>query len=495
VPRARAAYELPTPLDSPASAAPEVEPEYPSAVHLVDNRWLLADGRGTILVLDIPSDGSAVLVATHDLGPDAPFSLHAATISNGGATVALVSTAVRLRREPGAERSASSVEFHVRVLELPHALGEPPCVLWEGAGAGAPTFASYDPARGAFLVLGESPYSASAPEADPAPAADELAPIPRAGETLDAPPLYAWTQTGDGVSVTFTQPRALRASAFTVEIRADAIALTVSGTVVLPRTALWDGCMPDESTWTWDAPAGALTLELAKAHADTRWPQLFASGANAPDVPEALDPSARAAIAEALEKHTADAADAAARGPVPSLARGEADDDVDADVAEHAWLTWAPARAGAHTDADRTPVPLLATPLPGFAAPDAPATLVAKRGLDGLLFALAPGADGGADRWAHAGTFPALAFVLASKRETRFVLHAGAHAAFALEAGAGNAFVFRAPGRALYGQQMIVRVGPGLLGACALRAADGAAAAVLCLCERELVLLRGLIPE
>jgi hypothetical protein len=206
-------------------------------------------------------------------------------------------------------------------------------------------------------------------------------------------------------------------------------------------------------------------------------------------VPEALDASARAAIAEALEKRTADAD---VRGPFQAPPRGEADDDADATVAEPACLTWAPARASAQQKIDAAPVPLLALPLPGFAAPDASATLVAKRGVDGLLFAAPPA---GAGAWAHTAMFPALAFVLASKRDARFVLHAGTRAALALEAGAGNAFVFRAPGKALYGQQTIMRVGPGLLGACALRAADGAPVAVLCLCDRELVLLRGLISE
>jgi len=53
--------------------------------------------------------------------------------------------------------------------------------------------------------------------------------------------------------------------------------------------------------------------------------------------------------------------------------------------------------------------------------------------IDGLFYTapVLPGIDG----WSHMATFPALSFVLASKRDTKFVFHAGKDAVLVFESG------------------------------------------------------------
>jgi hypothetical protein len=197
-----------------------------------------------------------------------------------------------------------------------------------------------------------------------------------------------------------------------------------------------------------------------------------------------------------------------------SLMGDEIDVEVDAESGRPFVVTWieeaakpgAPQLICPHPS---VPYSLLSTAIPLASSAPADPTVTIKHDVDGLLFA--PPASSDTYRWTHQSTFPALAFVLATKRDTRFVYHYSTRACLAFDAPAllpgpqmtrhnlsgGNLFAYFAPpvsrARETKGTQMVVRVGgPGsgaLMGVSAIEL-DGGETAVLALCENELVVLR-----
>ncbi len=184
---------------------------------------------------------------------------------------------------------------------------------------------------------------------------------------------------------------------------------------------------------------------------------------------------------------------------------------------------------------------LLATSLPGSSSEDA---VVIKHDLDGAIFTSSSAA---ASDWKHTATMPALAFVLASKRDAQRVhIHrrqkvddkdagyvalafesapqvtgSGGNGSSNIASGAGNLFLYYSPSNstAKHAQSRVVRLGANavvqgsdlkdgssdevgsasgaLLGVCSAvipRAKEqGEAEVLLCLCENRILLLRGVL--
>ncbi|KAG6333840.1 hypothetical protein ID866_5252 [Astraeus odoratus] len=420
-------------------------------------------------------------------------------------------------------------------------------IAWRRRGEDVPTLAAYDPSRNAHVLFGTSPYRDIG---TPAPAyelsLDEFAPIPRAGENLDGgneanrqpskPYPYSWTQTADSVTVAFPLPSSTLKSSITVLFSPTTLTVHVKGVpsvegVFLPHYSgkqLWDGIHPSTSFWTWDREGehafGILTLHLDKANEGMKWMHVFAGAGNrtspsatAPvgnnadedvDVPETLDPSELYLIREALQKYTdtlragEDISGLGLGCGLPSLAQGEMDDEVDNSVGRPATFTWvaedgsAPSWTG---NKEASPINLLSVPLPGM---DSPLSgLVIKNGIDGTMHVLEATAEPSL-RWTHIGTFAALAFVLASKRDTRFTYHTQ-EAVFAFENGSvdrgGNVYIYwRSSPTQLWAKQSVLRVGDGnagsLLGIGSFRTAKSSGngnylTTIACLCENQLVIL------
>jgi len=505
--------------------------EYPSVAHLSDSTLLVADGYGTLYALYIdPSNASSTVKGIYELPIESnvtkPFRIHSVATSGEYTGLLLLSSA---SRQPFSGSSAtpastlsrrSSVVFDIYAvrLDLSSTSSEDSVsafnICWCLRGQDAPLYVAYEPARDAFLLVGSAPYLAiDGPKQDEhKPAPNEPAPTSREGEALDGsasanpdrPPPYAWTQDDEEVTIALPLPSSTTKGSIAVLFSPQSLSLHVAGAPDdVPRysaSRFWAGISPASCFWTWDASDtaryGLLTLHVEKQHAHTRWPSIFDASAGQPDVPETLDPSALANIREALEKFTVSTADTDA---IPSLAKGERDDEADAEVGSTAVLTWAAASDGcmpdwATDDADGT-LNVLTTPLPGtHAGPGV--SLVVKHTIDGLLFTHA------ADQpmWTHTATYSALAFVLASKRDTRFIHHVPGRGVIALEGGAGeyggNAYIYRdSPQTALWAKQAILRAGGGasgaLLGVCGI--CIGGINAVVCLCERELVILRDVL--
>lgn len=230
------------------------------------------------------------------------------------------------------------------------------------------------------------------------------------------------------------------------------------------------------------------------------------------EVPETLDPSELYNIRESLEKYTnslRDGEDAGGIGlgtGVPSLGQGEIDDEMDAAIGRQVYITWITAATSTMEDESTTipddvPFSLLSTAVPG--ASTAELSLVIKNSIDGVVFSLQTTSIPPAPVpiWTHTSTFPALAFVLASKQDTRFTYHISSKAVLAFDNGTrdhgGNVYVYRSNiaqkvGEEKWAKQIVLKVADGLsgslLGVGALKTSNGEHV-LLCLCEGELVVI------
>jgi len=227
------------------------------------------------------------------------------------------------------------------------------------------------------------------------------------------------------------------------------------------------------------------------------------------DVPETLDPSELYLIREALQKYTEgmrtceDISGLGFGRGLPSLAQGEIDDEVDDSVGRLVIFTWVGEDGSAPSwwmgNKETSPFNLLSAPLPGTGFPSS--SLVVKNGIDGTMYVPEAAAEPSSG-WTHIGTFSALAFVLASKRDTRFTYHTQ-DAVLAFENGSvdrgGNVYIYwRSTSTQLWAKQSVLRVGDGnagsLLGVGSFRTdkihgSGSYPATITCLCENQLVLL------
>jgi len=475
-----------------------------------------------------------------------PFRLHTALSADGQAVAVLSFKCVRESPpDASSSRKTALVEFDIVAVRIPLQATNssdtvsPLEILWHRRGSRVPFYTAYDKHRRVLILAGGSPYrqiGQSTTERHDS-SADEFALTPRANDGAPAPapasppkpPPYAWTQDSEELTVAFPFPSSTPKANITVLFSPQTLTLLVQGgdgddsaaavAAAAPRyaaTRLWGPIAPSSSFWTWDAHGGAqtyglLTLHIEKQHAGTRWPHLFDTTANnktEPEVPETLDPSELHAIRESLEKYTAalqeGRAGAAGAGAMPSLADGEVDQEVDAAVGTETCITWVPAAADGDIDPAwvredwDVPFTALSAPLPGIGNE---VSMVVKHTIDGLLFVLSDeDKASGMPVWTHSSTFSALAFVLASKRDTRFTYHVPSKAVLAFEGGGpeygGNLYIYRdAKPKSNLAKQAILKltghISGSLLGVGAIR--NGEEVVILCLCERELLVLRNVL--
>lgn len=484
-----------------------------------------------------------------------PFRLHAARKISSTRGVALLSSKYYPNTE-SKRPNLSNVQYDIWSVsidfeDMSQDKATPFEILWHRRGNSVPASVFFDESRQTYILVGNSAYRSlnnqPAPSYTPSP--DEIAPIPRADENLDdpsnqgpsndlptKPPPYSWTQTSETVTVAFPLPASTSKADIKVTFSPRTLSLLVRGndesnSVPLPRyttKALWDGIQSSTSYWTWDREAehsfGLLTLYLDKQHEGTRWSQVFASAgttlstrstnsdANTDvEVPETLDPSELWHIRESLEKYTAalqkgdDPSGLGLGRGVPSLGEGEMDEEIDSNIGDFVSITYVaeegtPPSWSTNLGMD-TLLSLLSTPLPGSITSEEPPSVVIKNGVDGVYFTLGNASDpSDPPTWTHTSTFSALSFVLASKRDTRFVHHIGSHVVLAFESGArdlgGNVYIYHnTPTRTTkFASQSILKIGGGsggsLLGVGHVKTRGGETL-VCCLCEGELVAMRG----
>lgn len=524
-----------------SDAAPVVHKEYPSVAFISPTLAVVADGNGYLYIFTIRENGGSepIGVYTLPLGSTAvPFRIHAVHRTSPMSAIAIFSSRFYAESARGMKHQPTNFDIwavNINLLSLqPSTEPRHLDVLWHRRGQEVPIFATYVDSLRSHLLVGGSTYP------DPnvsklkayEPSVNEFAPIPRPNENLDVqavskPLPFSWNQTPNSVTVAFPLPSDTLKSQIHVSLSPNA--LTLSTDITTPTAAplpsylnnpLWDGILSSSSYWTWDREAehtcGLLTLYLTKRNEGTRWMQVFASSATSgiedPEVPETLDPSELWHIRESLEKYTAalqtgeDVSGLGLGRGVPSLASGEMDEDVDASVGRQAYLTWV---AGdgltpPWAETEEVPFQLLSTPLPGKINDSTSGiSLIVKNDLDGIVYTLDTQQQQQdatpIPRWVHASTYSALAFVLASKQDTRFTHHMPSTAVLAFESGVrdwgGNVYIYRSASvKENWAKQAILKVDDGrggsLLGVGALARADGQNI-VVCLTEGELVLIIG----
>ncbi|KAH9969584.1 hypothetical protein BC827DRAFT_1151598 [Russula dissimulans] len=551
-----AIYDLPQPTQTPASDSSQRE--YPSSVFVDAQTLICADGHGTLCILTLSSINPATLLGVYELpmtlnissSSPIPFRLHAAHIADDHAVAVLSFKSLsEVPPDSSSSRKTPPVAFDVVGVRVPLQVVEdnnaisPLHVFWHRRGTSVPLYTAHEKRRNLHVLVGGSPYRqvGQPPAERHEPSPNDFAPTPRADDAPQPgpaasppkPPPYAWTQDSEELTVAFPFPSSTPKAHINVLFSPRTLTVLVQDSNPnanpdpdqdpdAPRyaaTRLWDAIVPSSSFWTWDAHAaqayGLLTLHLEKQHAGTRWPHLFdTTAADAPpavrvEVPETLDPSELYVIRESLEKYTSalkETGGGGAGGMVrpSSLADGEMDEDVDAAVGTEACLTWVSSADGADSDAAwaqeewDVPFTALSTPLPGMGSE---ISIVVKHTIDGLFFVLSDGdTANGTPAWEHSSTFSALAFVLASKRDTRFTYHVLSKAVLAFEGGStesgGNLYIYRdAKPKSNQAKQAILKLAGNtsgsLLGAGAIR--TGEEVTILCLCEGELLVLRNVL--
>jgi len=553
------------PMDT--SAAFTVQREYPSSGFLSSAAVAVTDGNGLLYILPINNSDESEPIGIFTLrtggAVDSPFRLH--HIHRASPTTAMLLLSSRFysldeRKKPIGGNNHTLAEFDIwatKIDLLSLRSGSEPRelkVLWHRRGQDVPLYANFVQEVNSFLIVGGSAYSdPNIPLTKPyEPTSDEMAPIPRANENLDTPsapkPLpYSWTQTSDAVTVAFPLPSSISKTKIkvlfttqTLTLHVDAYPLESAGDsppVPIPHysgKAFWDSVNTTSCFWTWDREAesayGLLTLHMEKKNEGTRWMQVFAApamttttvaeGIEDVEVPETLDPSELWHIRESLEKYTAalrsgeDASGLGLGRGMPSLVEGEVDEEADASVGRRAWVTWVdieggtPARSqnqhGAAWEEDDV-VTLLSTPIPGGSSSPA-LDLILKQDVDGTVFSLDLSNNPNARSvWRHTSTYSALAFVLASKQDTRFTYHLPDKAVLAFEGGSirdrgANVYIYRRPEKAkdIWAKQAVLQVDNGSSGAllgvgCVkVRGGNEGEVVVVCLTEGELVLIRGI---
>jgi len=548
-------FELAKPIQSDTIDM-EIHREYPSASFISSSSLLVSDGQGTmyILKLHVSQGGSATLLGTFvfpSLGPesiDSPSRIHHVYQPSSHTVVATLSS-----RFYSAHYSTSSsgrphapVEFDVwgvrislldtRDVDTPAPLE----ILWRRRGEEVPIFATFIESLGTHL-LGGSDYREldTPPPLAYEPTSDEIVPIPRDdGSSMplnppQRPPPYSWTQTSDSITVAIPLPATTPKEKIRILFSPTTLTLHVDVNVdpnnqMPPRYSarkLWDGISPTSSFWTFDRQAertyGILSLHLEKQNEGTRWSQVFAhvrAGSAIEedlDVPETLDPSELLNIQEALEKYTSSLQRQETGGlglgkGISSLAGNELDEEVDSSVGRRAFISWVydssqPGRSQPEFLSHQqgaTAFELLSIPIPGWGSSDSTSFIV-KSNIDGTVFALDSDmslSGSQTPRWKHIATYSALAFVLASKRDTRFTYHVPGLGVFAFESGSnnrgGNVYIYYpADPKALTAKQSILTInddsGGALIGVGAFVDSNGEPM-IACLTEGKLVLIRGL---
>ncbi|CAA7261514.1 unnamed protein product [Cyclocybe aegerita] len=567
-PSFRILYEMATPMDTSGAVTVQREYPSSvflsaTAVAATDGNgflYILPIREGTT------SDAVGTFTLCTGGAVDAPFRIHYVHRLSPITTVLLLSSRfypVYQRKPPPVSENNQNVQFDIWAVKIDLLSLRPGSetrqleVLWHRRGQDVPIYATFVEEIRTYLIVSGSSYpDENATKTKPHELTpDEIAPIPRYGENLDSKPNtltdtpprplpYSWTQTSDSVTVAFplpdSTPKTKMKVIFTTQtltLHIDALPLQCGGNPPVPIPhysvkALWDSVNPSSCFWTWDREAehayGILTLHMEKRNEGTRWMQVFAASASStaedtenPEVPETVDPSELWHIRESLEKYTSalrtgeDASGLGLGRGVPNIMEGEMDEDADASVGRNVYATWI--GEGGQTpewtlrkpegpnekDWEEEPMTLLSTPLPGSSN----ISLVLKNDLDGPVFSFSlPSAHSTAQpSWKHTSTYSALAFVLASKQDTRFIYHLPGRGVLAFEGGSlrdrgANVYVYRPQQKAkdIWAKQSVLQVDDGsggaLLGVGCVKARGGKEGDVVlvCLTEGELVLIRGL---
>lgn len=328
-------------LPESVSAASAPPAEYPSLHALSPTTYLASDGTGRLYPLSITPSASSLsarLGPAYELVDESTGELRPFRVEwVGGERQALVSTVRRKQdgmtglwgKEAGFEVSLVSFGDNWReAFEGEDKVTRALDVQWSLEADDLPLYTHFDGAR--FVLASASEFRPSSSstaflekEESAASTATSAAP-PSAPVYLSQSP-HSWTQTSTSITLNFQLPPGTARTEVIPTLTTSSISIFLAGEhdshVVGfgpsdARRTWWDAIRVSDSVWTYDPPSGALTFELEKANASTRWPSLFRRPSDAhstaeaeaagqyEDVPETLDAEKLASITASLDKFT-----------------------------------------------------------------------------------------------------------------------------------------------------------------------------------------------
>lgn len=550
----------------------------PSVCSLPKGQWLVCDGGNTLQIVstDERSEGrrwSANIVKTFTVQRDAHMRLLDARLDRGQEDVlALVQNARKVSNDAathGLRKSATKTVFDVSLLSLPlgeaSVDGERVSPLWTVTGD-EPAYSSVlaQDAVGPHTIIAEEAFSrlgeddgsrgsnettlSVSPSREPPPKRHRTSSSAAPREAQQYP--FSWWQTSDSLTVIFQLPATLQSTDFRVHFSPGGLSVSlvsdaldrIGGKIIeldndttpdalletattlsqghFTSRATWAPINASDSVWTWERVGrnenekGLLTLHLEKMHEATRWSRVFekrqTSTEEESEAPETLDPSDLLNMIQGLEKYTTEGhgdEDPILRpGGLESISQQrdsllqDALEPEDAIVGRRCILS--------NVNNEQVKVSSnnqysLAESIMGQEK-----SLVLRHDLDGLLFTL--------NYSTHTDTFPALSFVLASKRDiNRVYVWNGKIFAFenstaasktATTTGPGNLFVYHSMIKGKYAPSRVFRLADddlergdevgSLMGVAVVSCDDGGdsgESVLVCLCEKTLLVLSGIV--
>ncbi|ODO08201.1 hypothetical protein I350_03790 [Cryptococcus amylolentus CBS 6273] len=358
---------------------------------------------------------------------------------------------------------------------------------------------------------------------------------------------YTWTQTPDTLNITIPVPEsisrkdiklALSRSSFSFSLFTLPADISPQLATFLQKSIrqFWSEIDQEESSWTFESTTHTITLDLQKVDENVRWPSVFSSPIDEDsdeeedEVPETFSAAHLASVRQSFSSiHTRSPDEPPLPHPaIPALLREEMDFDLeDGEDFEETEGGNGDMGGGGKVGRDvltgfirvetgeaswsRGTNSVLSLPLNGSGGE----AVIVKQAVDGLVYA--PQSEGQPSKkpWAHVSTSPALAFVLSSKRDIRLVRNLSpspfpssssssslpvpttvlAFDSGSSTAGQGNVYTYYPPLDKASAQQGVLSLSGGdrgaLLGVGWLKV--GGEGVVVGLCEKELVVLRGVV--
>lgn len=251
-----------------------------------------------------------------------------------------------------------------------------------------------------------------------------------------------WSQDQDTVSIVVHLTEIGNKDSYAPVIKTKEIKLPSLHDEILP---LSDEIDIEASNWILNRQLSQLEIDLGKKNQTTRWISLFDEHFKPPFeiTDERLSDEHLQSALSSLEKYTeeGDGTQSPKIRPgslsddIPSLAKGEMDDNVDSDVGRLFKLTkFSNVDELQHFTSQR----LLSTPLPSYPKQDHTFIISDETTLAGALFETTS--------VQNLDSFAALPFVIASKRDLKFTHHLSNELVIVFEGGnhkgAGNAFIY-----------------------------------------------------
>ncbi|KAL7007635.1 hypothetical protein EMMF5_002711 [Cystobasidiomycetes sp. EMM_F5] len=464
--------QLPQPIEAVASSS-RSPAEYPVARHVQGAIWIATDGLGRAYTIDVEAKA---LRATFELslsGSDGitPFRLQAIQPVSLSEVQLLMSTM----------SAAASKALRYRVIIGKIGLqqmceAQQIVVLTELSGSDLPSFSMF--LDGKCCIGATDVFTASEQDADiiqlesesltaefigtPVEARESTAldsTTAAAATSEPSNPPFSWTQDLETVTLMFPLPSETATKDIKIVFRRNDISLLITNDAVpgttsfttprLLQAKLWDTIDAGVSTWTWEPATshfGALCLHLEKKNEGVRWTYVFKQddasvGKLYHTVEETLDRSQLLAITEAMEKYTASGPEAPHAEQTRDNAQkggilGEFDEDLDfTDGSEgrNMVFTYVSGLNGPslpQTSHNTEAVEIISMPITTNSIIER--GILIKHDVDAMLFTASSVEP---VSWTHRTTYPALAFILASKRDVSHVYHIDHRLCFGLETG------------------------------------------------------------